>query len=229
MCRYLNVVGVSLAGALLAAGGAAAADLPRRQSAPIVSDTPFVTPPAFTWTGFYAGINGGYAGGSSSGSRQTGAKTKSSAPFGGQAGYNYQWGSVVSGVELDFDRMNVESRGTFAGGAGYKASASYLGTVRGRLGYAVADRLLVFGTAGFALAQMSMSVPDMSRRSKSQWHQGYVVGGGAEYAITDNVTLKAEYLYTRLDKKTYFKDDEGSRASMQLRGSIVRAGLNYKF
>jgi outer membrane immunogenic protein len=60
--------------------------------------------------------------------------------------------------------------------------------------------------------------------SASDWHNGYALGAGMEYAITNNVSAKAEYLYTDLASKT---DTGVSRAG--LTQNTVRMGVNYRF
>lgn len=241
-----------------------AADLPTRNLAPVAPAPIVVMPPAFTWTGFYAGINVGYSKLNSSLSgrysdklgkyRDEGARdaekfgaAKTSAndwSFGGQVGYNYQFGSWVAGVEADFAKHTGK-----VGVAGMPRSWSvedkFGSTVRARLGYAF-DRLLVYGTGGLALSQMGVSYgnPNAAAQNanlqpnarggakntitRTNWHAGYVVGAGVEYAVTDNVTVKAEYLYTKLNKKTYVLP-ENEKAKASLGGSEVRMGLNYKF
>jgi outer membrane immunogenic protein len=105
--------------------GAVAADLPSRRSpAPVVSSVP-----SFTWTGFYLGANAGIG---------WGAGGSNNAGFigGGQAGFNYQMGSIVIGGETDLQYADI-------------GTLNYFGTIRGRVGFGF-DRALVYGTGGFA-------------------------------------------------------------------------------
>ncbi|CAH1656435.1 Outer membrane immunogenic protein [Hyphomicrobiales bacterium] len=238
MHKLSCIAALSVLGACGLAGQVMAADLPSRMSAPVAPAPVVAAPPAFSWTGFYAGINGGYGwGGLPDYKKDLGtgqhAKTTANVMFGAQVGYNYQFGSWVVGAEADFDKLNGGIRGN-DGEAGLSASyrRNYMATGRARLGYAF-DRLLVFGTAGIALEKTSISVADtdpesFGRFSKSAWSKGFVVGGGVEYALTDNITAKGEYLYTKFSKQTYTLGDE--KLAVEGRsGSLVRAGLNYKF
>ncbi|CAH1665121.1 MULTISPECIES: outer membrane protein [unclassified Chelatococcus] len=238
MHKLSCIAALSLLGACGLAGQVMAADLPSRMSAPVAPAPVVATPPAFSWTGFYAGINGGYGWGGlpnykkdlEPGQR---VKTTANVMFGGQVGYNYQFGSWVVGAEADFDKLNGSVKGhdsEFGVSESYRRE--YMATGRARLGYAF-DRLLVFGTAGIALEKTSLSLNDpdaesFGRLSKSAWSKGFVVGAGVEYALTDNVTAKGEYLYTKFGKQTYRLGDEKFVAEGRS-GSVVRAGLNYKF
>src|SRR6202042_2626124 len=169
--------------ALTAVGtmAAQAADLPTRKEAP----APIFVPPPFTWTGFYIGVNAG--GIWPSGSRNAtlfdpnaatdgafinagfpGGLGSQSAGFigGGQAGYNWQTGAFVLGVETDFDGTTVSKNTNFSsapfGGPGLfagdvlnvnaKASLDWLGTTRARLGFVATpdNRLMIYATGGVA-------------------------------------------------------------------------------
>ena len=208
---------LSLAAALsvLALGSAAvAADLPRRATAA----APYVAPvPVFTWTGFYAGVNPGYGWGSQKGTADANYGSLDGAQVGGTAGYNYQMGQIVLGMESDLDWSNAKNtNGAFV------SKQTSIGTVRGRVGYAV-DRVLLFTTGGYAGGNVERTV---GAASASDWHNGYALGGGMEYAITNNVSAKAEYLYTDLSSKS-------DTASLPSRAGVtqntVRMGVNYRF
>lgn len=200
---------------ILAAGAAAAADLPSRRSAP----APVSYAPAFTWTGFYAGVNAGYGFGDFT---RDGRNFDDANGFigGGQIGYNYQIGQFVAGLETDLQYSGIEAdgRGPFFGAS---AELSYFGTIRGRLGVAF-DRALIYGTGGFAYGQSEIKALGLS---DDQTHTGWALGAGIEYAFTNNITAKAEYLYVDLENEKFFNNTV--RAGAEL--STIRAGVNYKF
>ena len=208
---------LSLAAALsvLALGTAAvAADLPRRATAP----TPYVASvPVFTWTGFYAGVNARYGWGSQKGTADAAYGSLSGAQVGGTAGYNYQMGQIVLGMEGDWDWSNAKN----TNGA-YISKQTSIATARGRIGYAV-DRVLLFTTGGYAGGNVERT---FGATSTSDWHNGYALGGGMEYAITNNVSAKAEYLYTDLSSKT---DAASLPSRAGLTQNTVRMGVNYRF
>lgn len=208
---------ISLAAALsvFALGNAAiAADLPRRSVAP----APYVAPvPVFTWTGLYAGVNAGYGWGSPKGAADAAFGSIDGAQVGGTVGYNYQMGQIVVGVEADDAWSNARSNK-----AGVTSKETNVATARGRVGYAI-DRVLLFTTGGYAGASVERAV---GAASTKDWHNGYALGGGMEYAFTSNVSAKAEYLYTDLASKG---DVAGAPSRAGVTANSVRMGVNYKF
>lgn len=247
--------------ALVALGGTAfAADLPSRKG-PVYAPVA----PIFTWSGFYVGVNAGAAFtdnnirtsgtaantiGNVAASRRPGSISIDDQGFigGAQVGYNYQMGSIVLGAEADIMYTDLEKRTSILGTSGatstFRQELSYLGTVRARLGYAF-DRTLVYATGGLAYGDVQNTASFSSAANinqidyfgrRSDVEVGYTVGGGVEYAFTNNISLKAEYLYYDLGKKnvpvnlTAFGPAGGSYVSkFENNGHIVRAGLNYRF
>ena len=112
--------------------------------------------PIFSWTGGYIGIQGGGLWSHSSfNESDTGlfSDNFNGGLLGGYAGYNYQAGAWVFGIEGDFN--GVWNDETFnVGGFDVDVGTDYLASVRGRVGYAI-DRTLLFATAGVAFTQMS--------------------------------------------------------------------------
>ncbi|MDQ0509669.1 outer membrane protein [Ancylobacter amanitiformis] len=164
---------------------------------------------AFTWQGFYLGANAGYGWGDANIS-----KDLNGFAGGFQAGYNWQFNSLVLGLETDLQGANISSS-TF--------DLDYFGTVRARAGVAL-DQFLLYGTAGLAYGGGTY---ELAYLSNDQTHTGWTIGAGGEYAITPNWSVKAEYLYVDLNKQTYTSVvgpvDVGATAN------IVRAGVNYHF
>jgi outer membrane immunogenic protein len=246
-------------GTLALLGGmsaAFAADLPRK-SVPVQAD--FQRPPIFTWTGFYVGVNGGYDF-STGTSRVTGTPAFLATGFaplgkakttgngftgGGTLGYNYQIGNIVTGIEADLNYLGVGKRVASTTGpltTTLSQDPTYLGTARVRLGYAY-DRLLVYGTGGLAYGNTKNSLNITGLAStwngvKNDTRLGWTAGAGAEYALSTNWSVKAEYLYYNLGKTNVNAPlvagvgagvgvSGVSRA--ENRGNIVRAGVNYRF
>jgi outer membrane immunogenic protein len=133
---------------------------------------------------------------------------------GGHIGYNYQVGPWVGGIETDFKwRENGEdgpsSTETFSGFHDVlklTASESWVGTLRGRVGWA-ADKWLVFATGGLAYGKVNETVfqgvvnpiPGASTVfSNSSIQTGWTVGGGFEYAFDDWWSVGIQYLHTDL-------------------------------
>jgi outer membrane immunogenic protein len=210
-----------------AATGALAADLPTHK-APF-APAPMYNP-AFTWGGLYVGINGGfgYAGMSSSNFGNA-----SGGVVGGTLGYNWQVGQIVFGAEGDFDYGFLKSSNNFtnalaAGATSYQTN--WMTTERLRLGWAM-DRALFYVTGGYAGISTQASIADSFNgfaATQNGWRSGGVVGGGIEYAFTNNISAKAEYLWAPMEDKTYWAgtpDQETNHLSL----SLARVGLNYKF
>ncbi|KQP96428.1 porin family protein [Methylobacterium sp. Leaf117] len=166
---------------LVALGAANAADLPRREVAPV-----FTPIPVFTWTGIYVGTHSSYTFSDSQNIRTLGNNVNTAnnvalgrrAPnfkaeqdgignIGGGIGYNYQLtpgSGFVIGAEADVTWTDIGKRRDYLGPAiaqnnfipdpsSYRNRLNYLGTVQGRLGYAF-DRFLVYGTGGFAYGEV---------------------------------------------------------------------------
>ncbi len=78
----------------------------------------------------------------------------------------------------------------------------------------------------FLITRVSRGTASLPRRSAAV--SGGAIGGGVEYAFTNNITAKVEYLYLPLSSTTYFGSTIWSvRAPDDV--SLLRAGLNYKF
>ena len=276
----LSVIAVALLGAAVASSAAFAADLPSRREAPV-----FVPPPAlpvFTWSGFYAGINAGYAfdndtryslsgndpltaAAIGSGARPAFFRTRSDGFTGGaQIGYNFEipFGSfggagngVVAGVEADAAYTDLRRSGDYIGtdgsDANFRSRTDYVGTVRGRLGYAFGN-LLLYGTGGFAYGGVRNNVNYFTAvggvnnfsGATDTIRTGYAYGGGIEYALpttsflnffhSSAVTLKVEYIHYNLGTQTLAVNNTlgfGTSYTARIRndGNLVRAGINYKF
>lgn len=226
MKKYL-LSGVAALG-LLAAGAASAADLPSRKG-PVVAP---VYVPVFTWTGFYVGANAGYAWGQvdSTGLGVLSFKDPDGFTGGGQVGYNYQMGNVVLGLEADFQGADLKAS-VFDPINGITASneMNWWGTVRARAGYSF-DRFLPYVTGGFAYGNVKNKISTaFGAFSDDNTQYGWTVGGGLEYAFTNNLSAKIEYLYVDLDKESVSVPGGVFNANVETKFSVVRAGLNYRF
>lgn len=248
----------------LSAAAASAADLaPRYVKAPAT-----VVNPAYNWTGFYVGLNAGGAWGRDDIGSTTfvngffpvdnaavtaatnGRLNSSGFTGGGQAGYNYQTGNFVLGVEADFDylglRRNTSTVFPFPSTPGAfftvqnSMSTDWLITARGRIGFA-ANNWLFYATGGLAVTNERFSqtnlflAPFVSTSTFSDTRLGWTVGGGAEYALNKNWSIKGEYLYadfgtvstTGVLTPAFAGSVIGN--TFHLTTNIGRVGVNYKF
>ena len=224
--KILNFLGISVGAVVLTlvGGSAFAADL---SVAPIYKAPPVVTPPAYNWSGFYLGANGGGSWGTSSWD-SAGSFNLSGAVVGGTLGANWQVGHVVLGAEGDVDWSNLKGSTTSAGcPAGCSTNNDWLATVRGRAGYAF-DRVLPYVTGGLAVGDIKAATPGFA--GENQTNAGWTAGGGLEFALTNNWTAKAEYLHVDLGNMNCGFSCGGSGSNnVSLKSDVVRGGVNFRF
>jgi len=241
---------VLLAGAAVAAlaSGAQAADLgvPRQPVAAVV------VMPAFSWTGFYVGLQAGHSWGNHRISRLDAAgnvRTFGGVPLsdassmngfvgGAHIGYNYQINQVVLGVEADLEGSTARYRlGNVAAAPGFDfnyGSVGWQGSLRARLGL-VAGNALFYLTGGLALADIRSRVDVAGAGALfiaySKVQPGWTLGGGVEYAFTPNWTARAEYRYTNLGSHSV-PSPGGTTVTFRtsdVRSHTVRLGVSYLF
>jgi outer membrane immunogenic protein len=196
--------------ALIVAGwttSSAAADMNYR--APYTVNQPLN---AFSWAGPYLGGNLGYAWGSV----DNNPAKPSGFAGGAQAGYNWQNGPWVFGLEGDIQATAAEE--TFAP---WKFSNPWFGTVRGRGGYAF-NNVLFYATAGVAFGELRAETFGLS---ESHTNFGWTAGLGAEMGFAPNWSAKLEYLYVDLANDNFII----TGASNGYRFGLIRAGVNYHF
>ena len=235
MKRMLIVGALALiaGGQMFAAGGLFAADLPYPRPLPQAPVAYLPPPPAYSWTGFYIGINGGGGFGNSNFLDpvlgNSGSFNVSGGLIGATVGANYQIGQFVLGIEGDGDWQNFD--GTTANGScagvGCETKSNWLATVRGRAGYAW-DRVLFYGTGGAAFANVQAGAGALPFQSSTQ--TGWTAGLGVEYAFAPNLTAKVEYLYVGLPSAPCGLGSCGSTTTtVSLNESVIRGGVNFKF
>jgi outer membrane immunogenic protein len=213
---------VLLAGVGIIALGIASATAADMQRAVMPAKAPVYVTPVYNWTGPYVGLYGGGGWGSSdfSAPLSTGSFDLSGGVFGGTLGYNYQMGQMVLGLEGDFGWSNIRGSSACAG-TSCETRNDWLGTARGRLGYAV-DRFMPYVTGGAAFGNIKTSVPGIGDTDATKL--GWTLGGGIEAAIAGPWTAKVEYLYVDLDR-----GDSVIGSDAAFHTNIVRAGINYRF
>lgn len=166
----------------------------------------------YSWAGPYLGGNLGWAWGSVDNN-----VTNPSGFVGGvQAGYNFQTGPWVFGIEGDIQATGASD--TFAP---WKFSNPWFGTVRGRAGYAW-NNILFYGTGGLAFGELSGQTFGLS---ETHTNAGWTVGVGAEFGFAPHWSAKAEYLFIDLNDNNFTITGlpNGYRAG------LLRAGVNYHF
>ncbi|OBQ89968.1 outer membrane protein [Mesorhizobium sp. AA23] len=184
----------------------------------------------FSWTGFYVG---GQAGGGWNDSHWSGSffdpfnTNGSGGIFGGQIGYHYQIGQYVVGIEGDLAGSTVRGENQCSGFlATCETKQDYLGSVRGRLGYAF-DRFLVYGDAGVAFTKYkSAEVEPFPDTYRGGSRAGWTAGLGAEYALTNHWTAGVEWNYYDFGTKNGVQT---GIIDIRDRENVVVGKINYKF
>lgn len=210
--QMIGFAGVAIA-TLLAATIANAADLPVEPD--VYEPAPYENT-TYDWSGAYLGAMLGYQWGNFD-VQGLGDVEADGYVAGGYAGYNFQSGALVFGIEGDLAATDLSETS-----GGVTLESDLTGSIRGRIGYAF-DRILAYGTGGVAFADVSASDGTVS---DDNWHSGYVVGAGIEAAMTENVLARVEYLYTDFGDETY---NLTTAADADLSSHTVRAGIGYKF
>lgn len=213
--------------------------------------------PDFDWSGAYFGVNAGFAENSSSidsavrfegddyqdlANRING--DQSTLVGGGLLGYNVQIDSIVLGAEADVNYLGFSDARSQARDVDIYAvtkdtsfNASWLGTLRGRLGYTVGG-LLAYGTAGLAGGDMeataSVNATDIATGEYVKWkgstdsmNWGWAAGAGVEYGIS-NVSFGLEYLYVDLGAAEWDADPSGTIPDI-VDNSNAHGSADYKF
>ena len=202
---------------------------------------PVFEPSAFNWTGVYAGIHGGFGGDRFDypflvpiGPGFTGQFDLTSSGFfaGGQVGGNWQIGRWVLGAEADIAWSDIKGElgldvDGIPGDSQAGSKVNYFGTIRGRIGFLPTDRLMIYGTGGAAYGETEsyLEIGPIGEISTSETSWGWSAGGGFEYAVTDNITFKTEYLYIDLGSQ----DLLGPFLESETHFHSIKAGVNYLY
>jgi outer membrane immunogenic protein len=229
----------------LAFGAASAADLPSYKAPPPPP------PPLWSWTGAHVGVSGGYGGGWAGYSSSYTSfapvpvalynvlTTRSTSGYlvGFQSGYSWQFANnIVAGYESEFNYADISTSNNLWT-PGLRGRLNWFGAERLRFGYAF-GRLLPYVTGGVSYGQVRTGgfdvfggVPFLTP-NRSIWQAGWTVGAGVEYAVLDNVSVKAEYLYSSLNGPNgvglgfpgVYREFRGNGFDTH----IARVGVNYQ-
>jgi len=242
MTKFL--LGTTALAALLSVNVAQAADMPLKAPprAPVVISD---------WTGFYLGVHGGYGWGDVKLDVDLTPVFADPSPkgwvFGGHAGYLWQWGNVVGGLEIDYSAADLkdDQTVTFKKGGEVPVTVSItesakidaLGSARARLGFLWTPNLLAYGTAGIGWAHSKLGFSaDVCFRNEcggggitaAESSFGWVAGGGLEYQFNNNWRLRAEYLHYDFGTVGYaFQPVLTLNADVSV--DVVRGALSFKF
>jgi len=227
-----------------------------------VKARPVVAPVVvWSWTGFYFGGHVG-AGWGETESTITGllapvvfpftlplSQTSSSGFLGGvQAGYNWQSGPLVFGIQGDIAGADINGRSPCLIAFQCSTETNWLASVTGRIGAVVLDRGLVYAKGGAAWqnSRHSLDLPILAQAApglgtnitnREITHFGWTIGLGTEWMITPNWTAFVEYNYYEFERKNYgftinpalVGPNVVFGADLKNTLSTAKVGVNYKF
>ena len=174
---------------------------------------------------------------------------------GAQLGFDYQLGMLLAGLETDFqyfhlnDSNRVNQVYPCCAPESYhienELNTSWLYTLRAKLGVAW-DRFLVFGSGGLAVTDLEehFRFNDNSGFAREKGtlktaKPGWAAGAGLEYALMDNVSVRAEYLHVEFGRESQREntfhslccgpDPDRMKHSIDLQSEIGRIAVNYRF
>src|SRR5258706_5042292 len=212
---------VLLATVALAAFGmatqASAADLAARP----YTKAPAAIAPGYNWSGFYAGVMGGYAWNDVKGGFG-----------GGTIGYNWQAPGTIWVWGLEADASGSDAKDSLTDvSLGFPVTAEdkirAFGSVTGRVGVTTGAALF-YAKGGYAWANNRASISALGLTvSDTKTHSGWTVGAGAEYMFAPNWSAKVEYMYADYGSETYFAAI--APVDIGLTEHTVKAGINYHF
>ncbi len=155
------------------------------------------------WSGFYAGAQLGYGDTSSNGAGLDG----NGAIGGVHAGYRWDLGKTVLGLEADWDKTSLDL------GAAGTDSLDSIARLKLQAGYD-AGPALIYATAGAARANATIGGADLS-------DNGWSLGAGVTYAVNDQWTVGGEVLTNRFD------DFDGSGVDLDTTTATLRVGFRF--
>lgn len=166
------------------------------------------------WQGLYLGAHGGF------GSSSSGDPVGDGWVGGLQAGYNFQFGAAVLGVEADYTWGGIDGS-TRVSSLPVSGKVDSLWSVRARLGWSFANSFMIYGTAGYGGFDTSISTLAGAVTTRSGSFDALVLGGGAELLLTRSLMLRAEGLHYAGNAASSWTTDGDV--------TIFRLGASYKF
>jgi outer membrane immunogenic protein len=198
-----------------------------------------MTEAGFDWSGFYAGLNAGYTTGQANAVGAVSGITTNVSVAGGllgaTVGFNAQMDNFVLGVEGDVAWSGASGTAVCVAAPAFDCEGrlNWLGAIKGRVGVAM-DSVLLFATAGLAAGGVTANVvptPGGLTGTYSGTMTGWTVGGGVELAVTDAISVKAEYNYVNMGGlQAPIGTVSGVEATnLSSTNHVVKVGVNFHF
>ncbi|CAN7268842.1 outer membrane protein [Rhizobium sp. LjRoot254] len=194
-----------------------AADMVEAPPEPVATEV--VT--AFDWSGAYIGIQAGgsWLNGEFSADGDSADQDFNGGFVGKFIGYNFTFDNFVIGAEGDIN-YNWNDNNYRVGGVRGDVGTDWSGSLRARLGYSF-DRVLIYVTGGWAMT--NAHVDQTPGKNWDRNFNGWTIGKGIDYAVTDNVFVRAEYRYTD------YSDRNFGGVKVDLDQHTATIGVAYKF
>lgn len=181
------------------------------------------------WSGVYIGGLIGYGFGTVDVKGDTGHFNfdQTGGTLGAIAGYNWRARSWIVGLEGEFKGFNVDGT-RLSPVLNSSIDLNWMGSVRARAGYLVAPALLIYATGGLAWTNYDLSVSTpLASASTNTTTLGWQVGVGAEMKLTEQWSLRLDYLYTDLGKTNVVTPGLSHSYSPDVQ--TIQLGLTYRF
>lgn len=192
-----------------------------------------MTAPGFDWTGYYAGLQGGYGWGRSNitgiGEPFSASADLGGGFVGGHVAGLWQFDQAVIGGEADLNYSSIDGS-TELGGPGNVVGTDikWFGSIDAKAGYAM-DRLLVYGIGGIAFAGTETSQNADTSFASTRTSVGWTVGAGVDYALTDKFVVGAQYRYYDFGSEHYDASGDFVDRDQNVKLNTVGINLSYKF
>ena len=186
-----------------------------------------VADPVYDWSGIYAGVHAGYLWGdvdlTEDSQLVVSGETFDGFVGGPLAGVNWQHDNWVIGAEADFGWSTASGTGVVPLDS-YAYDLDWNAHLRARAGFA-ADNILLFVAGGLALAEFH--VTEVGGRPEGTTYAGFTIGGGVDYAASENLVLRVEYLHDEFGTESYLDGKDVYTADIAT--DTLRAVVSYKF
>jgi outer membrane immunogenic protein len=173
---------------------------------------------AADWTGFYAGLYGAYGWGTTTSDAARDAHPKD--PFGGvEAGYNADVSGFILGIEADASMSDLDSD-SGSGATFLTQDVDHIFGLRARAGLPI-DNALLFVSAGWSWADTEYGI---GAAKQQKGVSGPAVGFGLQYAASDSVSWRIEYLHHDYGSTTY---DLGTPVKARNSVNEIKLGVDF--